>query len=156
MILILIIACHTAPDPSEPCGIEDGPADASCTPHPCAIDCTSREEAVACCIRTEGFGVVEPWLDHQLDGCSSGVECDPNHYLSAGAALCIAQVYGLKPDVGGCVEHFMVGDVLIDWRVTSFGKCNATEIKGTLEEIDAVDGAEVAQGYEYVSVTKCK
>jgi hypothetical protein len=79
----------------------EGPSEEWCPIDPCALECDSLRSGVGCCVDTHGYGLDGHDLE-VLEATCSEDECDDSRYISAAAALCIAQVNGLGSGVGWC------------------------------------------------------
>ena len=158
LILPWLFACAGSKEDSAKtiaCG-PSGTSQEECVIDSCAIDCLSIEASIDCCIETHGFGLEGDNLQRLLDDCT-GDDCDPHLYISAEAALCVAQVHGLESGVGWCGGWFQSGSPA-NWMVSNrtydgcaVGDPEMASITGDGIQIDARTGTKIATYEQYMS-----
>jgi hypothetical protein len=114
------------------------------------MGCSSPEEASGCCLDAHGRGVDGSALEQLLAECS-GQACDPEQYISAATALCLAQANGLASGVGWCGAGLVYnGESDVQWLVrnTTEDGCAAGEAfaEGDSIALDARDGSLLGTG----------
>lgn len=159
--LLLLASCwdHTSEDsaddaePAE-CGPE-GESQEQCPVDECAAACSTVESGTGCCIDAHGWGLDGDDLDRLLAACS-GDDCDPGIYISAEAALCVAQVNGLEPGIGWCGGYFDFVDGGAWYiRNTTYEGCPGDPtLEGDGLRIDARSG-EVTGEFQNSSYVEC-
>lgn len=109
--LLMLLAC---PECQQLRGTEACPFDE------CANTCSSPDEIVACCTERHGFGVTELQRAQIADYCADGAHpCDPDTFVSADAAICIAQAGGLPPGQSSCQAALWPSGDRAEWLVIS-------------------------------------
>lgn len=130
---------------------------AACAPDPCEHD-SDAESRATCCVAEYGRGVVEKDDLASLAESCAGEGCDPEQYVSAEAAVCIAARAGLE----GAAERTWTelalredGDA--EWIVTVLeepGECGSAgflDIEGDALVVDARDGITGASAQVWVT-----
>ncbi len=155
----LVSGCGT----KEQCGLDHPPSGSGCWSNKCALSCGSTEEAVACCVRRGGRGVVQGSVA-LLGDSGWWDEGTPAAVLSPEAAMCIAQVHGLPSDV--LCGTSLVIDVTSDapmwavWGRHNLKDCGEgsdfADVRSTIYYIDAMSGALVSPPVSATDTVLCE
>ncbi len=117
--IVVILALHACGTTGRDPATTEAPA---CEFDSCA-ETPSEPDGLACCIDAHGYGIEDADNLERLATSCQAEECDAGRYLSAAAAVCIAQSCGLPLGIGSCYARFEFGSSGPRWAVD-----NETEI----------------------------